>query len=86
MANERGILKLTRKQLYDEIWLLSVAGVARKYHLNYQRLMKACKEANIPYPTSGYWTRKNLGKDVSKEVVVLKGDENKLLPDNNLKA
>ena len=29
MENEKGIVKLTRKQLYDEIWALSVAGVAR---------------------------------------------------------
>ena len=79
MANEKGIIKLTRKQLYDEIWLLSVAGVARKYQLNYQRLMKVCKEKGIPYPPSGYWTRKNMGKDVSKEVVPLKGYENKLV-------
>ena len=79
MANERGIIKLSRRQLYDGIWLLSVAGVARKYHLNYPRLMAACKEADIPYPASGYWTRKNMGKDVSKEVVPLKGDENKLV-------
>lgn len=35
MENEKGIVKLTRKQLYDEIWALSVAGVARKYNLNY---------------------------------------------------
>lgn len=33
MENEKGIVKLTRKQLYDEIWAVSVAGVARKYNL-----------------------------------------------------
>ena len=39
MENEKGIVKLTRKQLYDEIWALSVAGVARKYNLNYGKLI-----------------------------------------------
>ena len=43
MENEKGIVKLTRKQLYDEIWALSVAGVARKYNLNYGKLIATCK-------------------------------------------
>lgn len=53
MENEKGIVKLTRKQLYDEIWALSVAGVARKYNLNYGKLMATCKAENIPFPSSG---------------------------------
>ena len=79
MESKIGKVKLSRKQLYDEIWLLSVAGVARKYNLNYSRLIGSCKEAGIPYPSSGYWTRKNMGKDVSSEIVTLKGDENLLV-------
>ena len=64
MENEKGIVKLTRKQLYDEIWAVSVAGVARKYNLNYGKLLATCKVENIPFPSSGYWTKKNMGKDV----------------------
>ena len=79
MESKVGIIKLSRKQLYYEIWLLSVAGVARKYDLNYSRLIGSCKEAGIPYPSSGYWTRKNMGKDVSSEIIPLKGDENLLV-------
>lgn len=54
MENEKGIVKLTRKQLYDEIWAVSVAGVARKYNLNYGKLIATCKVENIPFPSSGY--------------------------------
>ena len=79
MESKIGIIKLSRRQLYDDVWMLSVAGVARKYNLNYNRLIESCKEAGIPYPTSGYWTRKNFGKDVSAEIVPLKGDENLLV-------
>lgn len=50
MENEKGIVKLTRKQLYDEIWAVSVAGVARKYNLNYGKLIATCKVENIPLP------------------------------------
>ena len=51
MENEKGIVKLARKQLYDEIWALSVAGVARKYNLNYGKLIATCKAENIPFPS-----------------------------------
>ncbi len=67
---------LSRQQLYDEIWQMSVAGVARKYNLNYAKLIAKCREANIPFPSSGYWTRKNMGKDVSGEVVALPPSDN----------
>lgn len=62
---------LPRQQLYDEIWRLSVSGVARKYNLNYAKLIDSCKRANIPYPSSGYWTKKTMGKDVHGEVIAL---------------
>ena len=69
-------MTLSRQQLYDEIWQMSVAGVARKYNLNYSKLIAACREANIPFPSSGYWTRKSLGKDVSGDVVALPPSDN----------
>lgn len=80
MENEKGIVKLTRQRIYDEIWELSVAGVARKHNLHYARLIEACKEADISFPSSGYWTRKNFGKDVSAGVIPLPGDGNILVP------
>lgn len=72
----KSTMTLSRQQLYDEIWQMSVAGVARKYNLNYAKLIAKCREANIPFPSSGYWTRKNMGKDVSGEVVALPNSDN----------
>lgn len=65
------VITLSRKQLYDEVWSISVQGVAKKYNLHYQQLLNSCKEANIPIPSSGYWTRLKCGKDVSQEVIEL---------------
>lgn len=79
MENEKGIVKLSRKQIYDDIWELSVAGVARKYNLNYARLIESCRSNNIPFPSSGYWTRRNMGKDVSSEIIALEGEEDELI-------
>ncbi len=72
MTSENTII-LTRQKLYDEVWNQSVTGVAKKYNLNYGRLIKSLKEADVPYPSSGYWTRVVCGKDVSGEVVQLSG-------------
>ena len=67
------IKEISRKQLFDEIWEISLAGVARKYDLNYSKLRNKCRDEDIPIPSSGYWTRKNMGKDVSGEKPILTG-------------
>lgn len=59
-------IKMSREQLYNEIWEISVMGVAQKYNLPYAQLLKICKEADIPIPPSGYWTKISFGKPVAK--------------------
>ena len=59
-------VKLTRKELYEEIWKLSVAGVARKYDIPYVKCLAQIKAAQIPVPPSGYWTKINFGKQVEQ--------------------
>lgn len=63
---EEPVIKLTRQQLYDEIWKISVAGLAKKYDIPYSQLMKQIKQAAIPVPPSGYWTQLSYGKPVMK--------------------
>lgn len=70
-------IKFERKKLYDEIWNISLTGVSKKYGLNYIKLVQACKENNIPYPSSAYWTKKNMGLDYSKEIIELPEAEEK---------
>lgn len=65
-------VELTRKELYEEIWKLSVAGVARKYGIPYAKCLAQIKAAQIPIPPSGYWTKINFGKQV--EQTPLPGD------------
>lgn len=59
-------IKISREQLYNEIWEISVTGVAQKYNLPYAQLLKLCKNANIPIPPSGYWTKISFGKPAVK--------------------
>ena len=66
ILTEEQVFKMTREQLYNEIWEISVAGVAKKYNADYTALLKLCKEANIPVPPSGYWIKLNFGKPVEQ--------------------
>ena len=65
MAEAQGI-KISREQLYKEIWEISVAGVAKKYNANYNDLLKICKKADVPVPPSGYWMKIEYGKPVEQ--------------------
>lgn len=68
-------MKFERSKLYDEIWEISLTGVAKKYGLNYTKLVQACKENDIPYPSSAYWTKKNMGLDFSNDIIELPESE-----------
>lgn len=57
------VTKLTRKQIYDEVWSISISGMANKYDISYSLLWKQIKDANIPIPPKGYWTKKEFGKE-----------------------
>ena len=59
----RPAVKLTRKQIYDEVWSSAVSGMALKYSIPYSSLLKQIKDANIPVPPSGYWTKKEFNKE-----------------------
>lgn len=66
-------VELSRKELYEEIWKISVAGVAKKYGIPYAKCLVQIKKANIPIPPSGYWTKISYGKPV--EQTPLQGNE-----------
>ncbi|HMM07168.1 MAG TPA: hypothetical protein PKD52_10970 [Clostridiales bacterium] len=57
---------LTRENLYNEIWEISLSGVAKKYGISYASLRKECADADIPVPPPGYWSQIECGKDVVK--------------------
>lgn len=72
-------VEFTRKKLYEEIWKLSVAGVARKYGIPYAKCLAQVKEAQIPVPPSGYWTKINFGKLVEQTPLPGDGDATVIL-------
>ena len=68
------VIQLTRKQLYDEIWGKSVAGLARKLDIPYADLMQQVKEADIPVPPPGYWTQLRHGKPTMRPALSAPSD------------
>lgn len=68
-------VKLTRRQIYDEVWKISVAGMSKKYDIPYASLIKQLKEAQIPIPPAGYWTKLSFGKPVTKPELAEPFDE-----------
>lgn len=64
---EEQIARLSRLELYNEIWEISVIGVAKKYNVPYLEMIKLCKNADIPIPLSGYWTKLKFGKPVTQK-------------------
>lgn len=73
----RPVVKMTRKEIYDEVWKIAVSGMAMKYSIPYSAMRKQIMDANIPVPPSGYWTKKEYGKDVT--VTELEGDPNEVV-------
>ena len=71
------VTKLTRKQIYDEVWSMSISGMVKKYDISYSLLYKQIKDANIPIPPAGYWTKKEYGKETV--VAELKGDPDEVI-------
>lgn len=71
------VTKLTRKQIYDEVWSISISGMVKKYDVSYSLLYKQIKDANIPIPPKGYWTKKEFGKETV--VAELNGDPDEVV-------
>ena len=61
----RPTVKLTRQQIYDEVWSSAVSGMAMKYSIPYSAMLKQIKDAGIPIPPPGYWTKKEFDKETT---------------------
>ena len=73
----RPTIKLTRQQIYDEVWSSAVSGMAMKYSIPYSAMLKQIKDAGIPIPPPGYWTKKEFDKETT--IAELTGDPNEII-------
>jgi hypothetical protein len=58
--------KLTRKELYEEVWATPMVKVAERYGLSDRGLAKLCERHKIPVPGRGYWRKSETGQPVKR--------------------
>ena len=63
---------ITRKELYDLVWTVSITSLTDKYQIPFNTFKKICAEMQIPIPASGYWSKLKFGKQV--KIVDLPGN------------
>lgn len=70
--------KLSRDQLYAEVWRRPIGHISRDWNINSARLRAACKELCVPLPAVGHWAAARAGKappppalPVSKDVTTI---------------
>lgn len=63
-AMNSSVVKLSREELYKEIWKTPARVLAEQFDISDVGLAKACKRMGIPRPPRGYWQRKEAGKSV----------------------
>lgn len=67
-------VKLSREQLYEEVWETPIHRLCAKYGLSDVGLAKVCRHMDIPRPPRGYWRRLLTGAKTSKPSLPPPGD------------
>jgi hypothetical protein len=58
--------KLTREELYEQVWTTPTVQLARTYGISDVAIAKICKRHKVPKPPLGYWARKQYGHKVAQ--------------------
>lgn len=58
--------EITRKELYDLIWSISLSKLALQYAISNEGFKKICKQFAIPMPDNGYWMKLKFNKESKK--------------------
>jgi hypothetical protein len=62
----RGPVAVTRQELYEKVWQMSLKRLANEWGTTYLQLIAACEVMNVPWPPSGHWVRLSMGLPVEK--------------------
>lgn len=59
-------VKVTRQELFDQVWAEPVSRVAERYGLSGTWVRRTCLENDVPVPPRGYWARVAAGQNPKK--------------------
>ena len=57
-------MRISREDLYKEIWSEPATTLARRYDVSSSYLARVCEGLNVPHPPRGYWARKTAGEKI----------------------
>lgn len=57
---------LSRNELYELVWQEPMSLLSKRFAISDVGLAKVCRKHNIPYPTRGYWAKKQHGHETSR--------------------
>jgi hypothetical protein len=57
-------MRITRDELYKEIWNEPATKLAHRYDVSSSYLARVCEALNVPHPPRGYWARRAVGEQV----------------------
>jgi hypothetical protein len=63
---QRQVVRLTRQELYEEVWLRPAISLAEEFGISGRGLGKICSRFEIPVPPRGYWAKLAAGKRVTR--------------------
>lgn len=72
-------MQISRLELYELVSTSPLSKVAPGLGISATTLATICREHGVPYPGSGYWTRKSLGQDAVLEPLPQSSDANERL-------
>ena len=70
-------MQITRSELYERVCSSPLSKIAPELGISGTALAAICKKHQVPYPGSGYWTRKSLG--LPAEVPPLPDGDNQVI-------
>jgi hypothetical protein len=68
-------MQISRLELYELVSKSPLSKVAPSPGISATTLAEICRKYNVPYPGSGYWTRKSLGQTVMLDPLPLDSEE-----------
>lgn len=61
---ERKPVRVTREELYRQVWETPMIRLGKTYGISGNGLAKICDRLKVPYPPLGYWSKLRAGKPV----------------------
>jgi len=58
-------IRLTRSELHQRVWAAPIKTVAQELGISASSLANACRKHSIPLPSSGHWTKVELGHKIT---------------------